>query len=285
MVNSIIDDNAGFGETDKTWSADKLLHLDSDVLQNSIDINDLETADSDFNIHLNAIKSRTVTTNITEWTQGSLKVSDGKTQGSTTRCRNNEYICGADLFHDGIAILSIKTGFSINVLAYNFPDLNVTGAFEGAIFSAFQQKEVILQENVSPHSSKNFWYRITIRKNDDSTLTPADLPEDVLYYYIAKREKNGIDRNNTYGQFKRFRFTVPVNMAPYGQSDNLQKVQCILQLPSTYKAIGKPTPLIMVGHGGDGYVSQTGWVALCSGGITGVNTRVSKSLAIGDSSL
>lgn len=64
------------------------------------------------------------------------------------------------------------------------------------------------------------------------------------------------------------RFNVSVNLGWYDiestLSDNAEEtdptdIRCILKLPREYSPIGKPTPLIMICHGYNGYISTTRW--------------------------
>lgn len=54
---SIIDDNAGYGDTDKTWSADKLKGIESDVVQNTNDIDDIGHDISGINNSIQAMQT------------------------------------------------------------------------------------------------------------------------------------------------------------------------------------------------------------------------------------
>lgn len=194
----------------------------------------------------------------TSWFQGTINKNTGIPENSNPRCRNGGYIFGADLFYDGKAIIKVKDGYRVNVFAYNKPD-NTDGSYEGILFDALQSGLIIINENTEQHASRDFYYRIIIGKTDNSKLTPADIPEDAIITYGGKRELPTVATTQTGVERYITRFTIPVNIAPYGETKNVVDYRCVIQLPGTYKANGDPTPLIMIGHGGTGYVSDNGW--------------------------
>lgn len=68
-----------------------------------------------------------------------------------------------------------------------------------------------------------------------------------------------------YREFDRFYVSYDANWPERGTSDseipeeNNKDILCAISIPSTYKAIGKPSPVIMYCHGSGGYIDGTTW--------------------------
>ena len=201
-----------------------------------------------------------------EWYRGGLSISTGKVINNDNRGRNKDFISGEDLFRYGKAVFVGADDYDYNILVYNIPDINPEGAFAGAISQEWLSGVTELTEDNSEGSlrSKDKYYRVSLRKKDNSdfVLNPDNtiqVDENCVVYNSGKREKPAyvVAQSGFYRYLTRF--VVPVNLAPYGETKNVVNVKCILQLPKSYSANGEPTPLIMIGHGGTGSVSDTAW--------------------------
>jgi len=105
---------------------------------------------------------------VTDWVQGGLSSSTGASQSATTRCRTDIYISFSTAFK---VILTVKSGFKVTYREYT--EAGTAGYTSG---SSWNTGIFILSAPIGKY------YRFSVAYTGDGTITPSDVPADVLTY-------------------------------------------------------------------------------------------------------
>lgn len=100
---------------------------------------------------------------------------------------------------------------------------------------------------------------------DDGQHTQADFEQCVAAFHFLSPHPYGIRRTKT-SNYNHF--TVDINLdwpdvsstaSTDAESLNVANLTCVLALPITYSVSGAPVPIIMMGHGYPGHVTDSSW--------------------------
>ena len=197
--------------------------------------------------------------NFRSWSKGNLDSADGENKSSNTRCYSRSVQFPSAV---GKVTFTVKTGYAIRIFEY------LTQAQTGTHPTTFTGRYVSTTNSVYTTSiDPAKYYRLEIRRTDSSTLEPTDLPLDaIMWEYDSIYPKR--DREYVGTTYFWSMHSVNVNSGWPDDSltttDNAETGTTIernvaLVLPGSYSAAGKPTPLVMFGHGASCSVSSLSW--------------------------
>lgn len=130
--------------------------------------------------------------------------------------------------------------------------------------------------------------RINIKLKSGSEYDSADALKAKIALYRLTNYKQGSPSGLTVVDH---RFTVKINLnwpkvnstsLDAGETETDTEILCIMRIPTTYSTVGKPTPLIMFGHGASAQITNDMWYGSSTNFQDMINAFVNAGYAVFD---
>jgi hypothetical protein len=123
---------------------------------------------------LSSVKAAGAEIAITDWIQGSIRASNGEIQSMSVACRSDGYIYADDYSPADSLHFTVADGYKVSGREWTANDVYVTTLPTGS--------EMVTGEFDMPLTAGHK-YRFIVKRTNDTTLAPEDLPSNFLTYH------------------------------------------------------------------------------------------------------